>query len=100
MVTHAAIFAGFFFGGFIAIIVAFLLLTARDTRDYKNRKRKYEQERERADTEFRRQIARLREVSAAVERQRQDQPAVTVPVTHCERQDRRRVIKLYHDLDR
>lgn len=95
MVTHAAIFAGFFFGGFIAITAAFLLLTVRDTRDYKNRKRKYEQERDRLDTETRRQLASLREVGAAVERQKQDQPAVTVPVTHCERQERRRVIKLY-----
>lgn len=94
MVTHAAIFAGFFLGGFIAITAAFLLLAVRDARDYKNRKRKYEQERKLLDAEFRAHFAGLQDARAALEKQKQDQPAVTVPLTRCERQERRRILKL------
>lgn len=65
-------------------------------RDYRRRKRAYEEERARSAAEFRLHLmSRMREVQSAVERQKQDQPAVSVPVTLCERQERRRVIKLY-----
>lgn len=95
MVTHVAIFAGFFFGGFVAIAAVFLLLAARDARNHKTRARKYEQTRNQLATTVRLTPAKLQTINAVVGRQKEDQPAVTVPLTGCERQERRRVIKLY-----
>lgn len=62
--------------------------------DNKRRKRKYEEERAVMEAEFCAHINNLREVRAALEQQKKDQPAVVVPVTYCERQERRRIIKL------
>lgn len=62
--------------------------------DYKKRKRKYEEERAQRDAAFNLHIAHMREIATAVAQQKQDHPAITVPVTRCDRQERRRVLKL------
>jgi hypothetical protein len=85
MVTHVVILLGCF----AAIIAAFLFLAARDERDTRRRKQQYEEERQR----FRNEIDAI--LARAVAQQKEDKPAMGLPVTNKERQDRRRVIKLY-----
>lgn len=82
-------------GVFLTLMVAVpVLATFWQNREYEARKRRYDEERARIDREFRLRAERRREILAAVARQQQDQPAVTVPVTHCERHERRRILKL------
>lgn len=61
------------------------------------RRQKYEAERARQQEEFARHLTLLREreaLEAAVTNQRRDHSVVSVPVTRCDRQERRRIIKL------
>lgn len=80
------------FSGMMAIVVWFVVLWRRETREHALRKQRYEEFRRR-DEAFSREIADI--VARSVARQQADQPAVTVPVTPQERQDRRRIIRLY-----
>lgn len=93
MATHAILFAIFLFGGMAVIGVGFAIAFIRQDMDYKRRKKKYEAERALARSQFAAEIDAI--LARQVAAQKAQQPAVSVPVTHAERQERRRVIKLY-----
>lgn len=93
MATHAFILGLFFFGSMAVIGGGFVIALVRQDLDYKRRKKRYEEERKRDAENFRREVDAI--LARNVERQKADQTAVSIPVTNAERQDRRRVIKLY-----
>lgn len=93
MATHAILFAVFFIGGIVAITLGFGVAFVRQDMDYRRRKKKYEEERAEARSAFAAEIDAI--LARQVARQKDDQPAVTLPVTNADRQERRRVLKLY-----
>lgn len=93
MATHAILFAIFLIGGMAIIAVGFTVAFIRQDMDYKRRKKKYEEERTRAREQFRAEVDAI--LARSVAQQKTDQPAVTLPITNAERQERRRVLKLY-----
>jgi hypothetical protein len=84
----------------VAIVFLAIPLGLLWWQDYEYRQRKRRYDAAKADDEARwqlylgQQLAADRRRQAALEQQRQDHPAVTVPVTHCERRERRRILPL------
>lgn len=82
--------------GFIIFVVLVMVGTAyvaaQDNRRRRERLRQYKIEQERAADEFRILVAnRTAEILA---RQKAEQPAITVPVTNCDRRARRKFLPL------
>lgn len=71
----------------------------RQDREYKQRKQKYELARNIANMAFRQRIEQLQLMAAEVEKQKTDRPVITVPMNWCERQERRRILKLEGNSD-
>jgi inner membrane protein involved in colicin E2 resistance len=67
----------------LAMSVPFLLIRQTD-KNNRRRVKQHQEERRAA------QLAYNQEIMAIIDRQRTEQPVVTVPVTHCERRERRR----------
>lgn len=93
MITHALIAGFFLVCALVVIPIAFIIAIVRQDMDYKRRKKKYEEERALARSQFAAEIDAI--LARQVAAQKNQQPAVSVPVTYAERQERRRVIKLY-----
>jgi len=94
MATHAVIVGLFFFGAMVVIGCVFVVAFVRQDLDYKRRKKRYEEERKRDAENFRREVDAI--LARTVARQKADQSPVSLPVTDAERQERRRVIRLYY----
>lgn len=91
--TLAMLIHGIIFGVMLLVVFAPLLfITMHQHFDYKQRKKKYEEERAIQNTMFRREIDAI--LQRAVIQQRQDDSVISVPVTTCEKRDRRRILKL------
>ena len=94
MATHAILFSVFLIGALVVIAIGFVVAFVRQDMDYKRRKKKYHEERERSRTQFAAEVDAI--LARQIALQKVDQPAVTLPVTNAERQERRRVLKLYN----
>lgn len=92
--THIVIF------GVLALVFFGIpgLLIARQDYEQRQRKKRYAQAKAEDEARWqlylRHQIEVTQRQQAAIAQQRQDQPAVTVPVTDCDRRDRRRILPL------